>query len=337
MMEAHPELRKQTSVLGSVFDATLPFTIGCTAGMSAAVCVQPLDTLKVRMQLTVQSTARTSQLALARNIVARDGFWSLYQGLSAALLRQIVYGSLRLGFFNTFEQQLTRRAREQHTTVGFGSRALAGITAGALAAVIGTPTEVALIQMQADRMRPVAQRMNYTSAVDTIRRLVKQEGIASLWKGTSPTIIRAMSTNFGQLAFFSESKHQIQKYSAMSVENRTILAATIAGFASSLISQPFDFVKTRLQNQALSNSATGLTRYSGILDCFMKIFRAEGGTRFYRDFWPYFLRVAPQSLSVIFHTLNYCSRAGSNSQGKTIRIIALFLSDWLAQEVKRLR
>ena len=288
-------LQKHNDMMESVFNATLPFTVGCASGMVATVCVQPLDTLKVRMQLTDQSAVRASQLSIARNIVARDGFWDLYQGLSAGLLRQLVYGSLRLGLFGTFEQELERRAHEQGTTVGFGGRALAGITAGALAAFGGTPTEVALIQMQADSMRPLHQRMNYTSVFDTIRRLVKQEGVSSLWKGTGPTIIRAMSTNFGQLAFFSESKHQIQKYSTMSRERRTALAATVAGFAGSFISQPFDFVKTRLQNQAMRSSTSFTSVYSGTVDCFVKVFRAEGAARFYRDFWPYFLRVAPQS------------------------------------------
>ncbi|KAK9418765.1 hypothetical protein SUNI508_07785 [Seiridium unicorne] len=289
------QLKKHPAVLRTVLDTCIPFAVGCTSGMVAAVIVQPLDTLKVRMQLTDQSAGRRSQFTIAKSIVAQDGFWNLYQGLSAGLLRQLVYGTLRLGLFATFEQRLERRAEGQGTTLGFGGRALAGISAGALAAFVGTPTEVALIQMQADSMRPIDQRLNYTSVVDTIKRLVKQEGVLSLWKGTGPTIVRAMSTNFGQLAFFSESKHQIQKYSSMSREKRTTLAATIAGFAGSFLSQPFDFVKTRLQNQAMGGSTGRLQLYAGTMDCFAKVLRTEGVMRFYRDFWPYFLKVAPQS------------------------------------------
>ncbi|KAK6066556.1 hypothetical protein SCUP515_10619 [Seiridium cupressi] len=294
------QLKKRPAVLRTVLDTCIPFAVGCTSGMVAAVIVQPLDTLKVRMQLTDQSAGRRSQFTIAKSIVAQDGFWNLYQGLSAGLLRQLVYGTLRLGLFATFEQRLERRAEGQGTTLGFGGRALAGISAGALAAFVGTPTEVALIQMQADSMRPTDQRLNYTSVVDTIKRLVKQEGVLSLWKGTGPTIVRAMSTNFGQLAFFSESKHQIQKYSSMSREKRTTLAATIAGFAGSFLSQPFDFVKTRLQNQAMGGSTGRLQLYAGTMDCFAKVLRTEGVMRFYRDFWPYFLKVAPQSIAVPF-------------------------------------
>ncbi|KAF3003934.1 hypothetical protein E8E14_002656 [Neopestalotiopsis sp. 37M] len=306
-------LKKPSSGLTTIVDACVPFVVGCTAGMTATVAVQPIDTLKVRMQLIDQSIGKASQYSIVKDIVARDGFLNLYQGLSAGLLRQVVYGTLRLGLFTTFEQHLERRARERNTTLGFGGRALAGVTAGALAALVGTPTEVALIQMQADSMRPAQQRMKYTSVFDTIRRLVKKEGVTSLWKGTGPTVIRAMSTNFGQLAFFSESKHQIEKHTSLSRNKRTTLAAAIAGFFGSFLSQPFDFVKTRLQNQAMSGSSGRLPLYSGTMDCFAKVLRNEGAARFYRDFWPYFLRVAPQS------------------------IIALFLTDWLTLQIKLLR
>jgi solute carrier family 25 oxoglutarate transporter 11 len=229
-------------------------------------------------------------------MITRDGFTGLYQGLSAGLLRQLVYGTLRLGLFTTFEQQLESRARNRGTSLGFHERALAGLGAGALAAFIGNPTEVALIQMQADGMRPVHERRNYSSVFNTLWRIAKHDGVLNLWKGATPTIIRAMSTNFGQLAFFSESKHQIQKHFSISRRERTALAAFIAGFAGAFISLPFDFVKTRLQNQAMSSASQGLPIYAGTFDCFAKVVRREGLLRFYRDFGPYFMRIAPHSL-----------------------------------------
>lgn len=287
-------LKDAPKCLHSGIQAILPFVAGCGSGMIATVCIQPIDTVKVRMQLMDQSTGAKSPLLIAKGIVARGGVASLYDGLSAGLLRQLVYGQLRLGLFATFERALERRAHESDTTLGFGGRAVAGLTAGALAALFGNPTEVALIRMQADNLRPLSERASYTSALDALRRISRQEGILALWSGAAPTIVRAMSTNFGQLAFFSESKHQIQKRSNMSVEKRTALAAAIAGFAGAFISLPFDFVKTRLQNQSMASS-TGLPMYNGTMDCFTKVIRQEGLFRFYRDFWPYFMRVAPHS------------------------------------------
>jgi hypothetical protein len=41
------------------------------------------------------------QIGVAKDIIAKDGFGSLYRGLSAGLLRQATYTTARLGIFNT--------------------------------------------------------------------------------------------------------------------------------------------------------------------------------------------------------------------------------------------
>lgn len=286
--QQHVEVRQ-------LFNASVPFIAGCGAGMIATISIQPIDTVKVRMQLREHGKVKPSFFLIAKNMISQEGVISLYNGLTAGLLRQVVYGTMRMGLFATFEQALERRARRQGTELGFGGRALAGLGAGALAGLIGNPTEVALIRMQADGMKPLEHRQNYTSAFSALHRIAKQEGILSLWKGSTPTVIRAMSTNFGQLAFFSESKHQIRKYTSFSSKTQTALAAGVAGLAGAVVSLPFDFVKTRLQNQSMAAPTTGLPLYKGTVDCFAKVFSMEGPFRFYHDFWPYLMRVAPHS------------------------------------------
>ncbi len=278
----------------AIVDAGSPFVVGCGAGMIATTCIQPIDTVKVRMQLMDHSTGKTSPWSIANRMIQQGCIPNLYQGLSAALLKQLVYGTMRMGMFSTFERHLERRAREKGKNLSFGDRALAGISAGSIAALVANPTDVALVRMQADGTRPLENRKHYSSAFDALRRISREEGVLALWKGVTPTVIRAMSTNFGQLACFSEAKHQIGKYTDLSGQARTALAAAVAGLAGTVVSLPFDFVKTRLQNQSMA-SKTSLTVYSGTLDCFVQTMRKEGPFRFYRDFWPYFMRVAPHS------------------------------------------
>lgn len=287
-------LPQSTVGLNSTLSVCLPFATGCASGMIATTCVQPIDTVKVRMQLVEQGPGRSSPWTVAKQTVAQNGFFNLYQGLSAGLLRQLIYGTLRLGLFSTLEQRLERRALERNTTLGFGGRAMAGLMAGGVAAFVGNPAEVALVRMQADGLKPLEQRKHYTSAFNALGRITRQEGVFSLWNGATPTVIRALSTNFGQLAFFSESKHQLKTHTSLTPRKQTALAAFLAGFIGAFVSLPFDFVKTRLQNQSQSGNKS-LPVYAGTADCFVKVIRREGPLRFYRDFWPYFLRIGPHS------------------------------------------
>ena len=229
--------------------AALPFVNGGIAGMTATTVIQPVDMVKVRLQLAgegVKTGPKPTPVTVFRDIIAQGKVLDLYTGLSAGILRQAVYTTARLGFFDTFMKQLSARAKENGTAIGFKERAGAGLAAGGLAAIVGNPADLALIRMQSDGMKPAAQRANYTSVIDALVRISKQEGVARLWAGSYPTVVRAMALNFGQLAFFSEAKQQL-KNTSLSSRTQTLTASAVAGFFASFLSLPFDFMKTRLQ------------------------------------------------------------------------------------------
>lgn len=121
--------------------------------------------LQVRIQLAPGSTGA---VAVAGDIIRTEGFMSLYNGLSAGILRQAVYTTARLGLFSTFLDRLSGGQPKQAT---FGQRAAAGLSAGvrrhrsrncveaaaarwtqtssseqAAAALVGNPADLALIR-----------------------------------------------------------------------------------------------------------------------------------------------------------------------------------------------
>ena len=282
--------------------------------MAATTAIQPIDMVKVRLQLAgegVKTTAassgaaattaplRPSPIQITREIIASGKFRDLYTGLSAGLLRQAVYTTARLGFFDTFMAELKTRAETTAggvagSGIGFKERAVAGLSAGGLAACIGTPADLALIRMQSDGLKPAGQRAHYRGVGDALLRITRAEGVGALWAGAAPTIARAMALNFGQLAFFSEAKGQLKRRApAVDPGLQTLAASGVAGFFASFFSLPFDFVKTRLQKQG--KGADGVVRYKSMADCFAKVAKEEGMLRFYRGFGTYYIRIAPHA------------------------------------------
>lgn len=289
---------ERKSILGNVYvRSSLPFVNGGLAGMAATAVVQPIDMIKVRLQLAgegVKSNGRPTPLSVTRNIIASGHFLDLYTGLSAGLLRQAVYTTARLGFFENIMTRVRTRAESTGRKVAFGERAMAGLAAGGMAAMVGNPADLVLIRMQADGLKPKETRANYRSVPDAFSRIARQEGLSSLWSGASPTVARAMALNFGQLAFFAESKTQLKAHTNMSSRSQVFAASGIAGFFASFFSLPFDFVKTRLQKQQ-PNPETGQLPYRGVFDCARKVARDEGWLRFYRGFGTYYVRIAPHA------------------------------------------
>jgi hypothetical protein len=192
-----------------------------------------------------------------------------------------------MGFFSTFMSRFQAKAHAEKRAVTFAERSGASLAAGGLGAILGNPCDLALIRMQSDGLRPKAERKNYTSVVNALARISREEGIMALWNGCIPTVARAMALNFGQLAFYSETKVQLAKNGVFEGYTgqealRNLGASAVAGFFASFFSLPFDFVKTRLQKQ--TKGPDGKLPYRGTLHCAMKVAKEEGLLRFYRGF-----------------------------------------------------
>lgn len=82
----------------------LPFLIGGLSGAIATFCIQPIDTLKVQIQVISEQIGRQRTKALSiPSILIRvkdnQGLTALYRGLDSAILRQIFYASARIGAY----------------------------------------------------------------------------------------------------------------------------------------------------------------------------------------------------------------------------------------------
>ncbi|CAK4673825.1 hypothetical protein LEN26_005429 [Aphanomyces euteiches] len=261
----------------SLYQTIRPFAIGGTSGMVATVCIQPIDMVKVQIQ---SRAAVASPIAIAREIVVTQGVSSLYTGLGAGLLRQATYTTARMGIFDVVSNRMKTTPDEK---LPFYKRALAGLAAGGLGSIFGNPADLVLVRMQTDAQLPVEQRKNYKSVADTFGRIIKEEGVLSLWKGAFPTVLRAMSLNVGMLATYDQAKDSLTPICGNATV--TIFASSaIAGFFASAFSLPFDFVKTRLQSGS---------KYKGFADCVVRVAKNESPFAFYRGFATYYIRIAP--------------------------------------------
>lgn len=78
--------------------------------MGATLIVHPLDLLKNRMQLSGLTGKKESRstLHVFKRIITNEGFFAIYGGLSAGLLRQATYTTTRLGIYTWLFDTLTR-------------------------------------------------------------------------------------------------------------------------------------------------------------------------------------------------------------------------------------
>lgn len=273
-----------------MWKACKPFATGSLAGMFATCCIQPVDMVKVRIQLLAGTAEAAGPLTIAGQMMRNEGVAAFYTGLSAGLTRQVVYTGARLGLFDKFTDAL----KTPGEPMGFAKNALAALGAGGLAALAGNPADLALIRMQADSMKPAAERAGYTNVFSTLGLIVKKEGPGGLMKGAVPTATRAMALNFGMLAFNASSKDFL-KSQGVTGAPQVFGASAIAGFFASFFSLPFDFVKTQMQKQK-PDPVTGELQFKSSMDCAMQTLKAGGPLRFYAGFPTFYVRIAPHAM-----------------------------------------
>lgn len=275
------------------------FVMGGLSGMAATCFVQPLDLVKTRMQMSGAEGAvrehKTSFHAVV-NIVRKEGFFGVYNGLSAALMRQATYTTTRLGVYTSLYEKFKGPDGQQPN---FLMKCALGIIAGAVGAFVGTPADLSLIRMTADGRLPLAERRNYTSVFNALKRIATEEGFTALWTGCIPTMTRAMVVNAAQLATYSQSKQFILGTGYF--EDNIIChftASMISGLATTYASMPVDIAKTRIQNMKIID---GVPEYKNGFDVIARVVRNEGFLALWKGFTPCYMRIGPHTvLTFIF-------------------------------------
>jgi solute carrier family 25 oxoglutarate transporter 11 len=293
------------------------FLEGGIASIVAGTTTHPFDLIKVRMQLQGQQNLRpafvfhhsssifqpkpslSGPISIGIRIVQSEGISALFSGVSATVLRQTLYSTTRMGLYDVLKQKWTD---PEIGTMPVTKKIVAGLIAGGIGAAVGNPADVAMVRMQADGRLPVNQRRNYNGVFDAIRRMSKNEGIGSLWRGSALTVNRAMIVTASQLASYDQFKEMILEKGLMKDGFGTHVAASFAaGFVAAVASNPIDVIKTRVMSMKVESGVEGVP-YKGALDCAVKTVRAEGPMALYKGFIPTISRQGPFTV-VLFVTL----------------------------------
>jgi solute carrier family 25 oxoglutarate transporter 11 len=74
-------------------------------------------------------------------------------------------------------------------------KTLYSMGAGLVGSAVGNPLDMALIRFQADNSASDVERRNYRNVFDALKQMNKELGFFGMWRGSIPTIMRAMAMN----------------------------------------------------------------------------------------------------------------------------------------------
>jgi solute carrier family 25 protein 33/36 len=179
------------------------------------------------------------------------------------------------------------------------------------------------VQVAPSAATPVdAALRNYTGPLDCARRMLREEGFASFYKGLSAGYLGVVETAIQFVLY----EHMKQKLSSRRRDAETpgilsatqpsansadvLLASGTAKFCACIIAYPHELIRTRLREQKNVLGGDALDRpvaYKGLMHCGATIMRQEGVRGFYSGLCPHLLRVVPNT-AIMFIVFEYLSQ-----------------------------
>ncbi|KAI3385417.1 hypothetical protein SNEBB_009292 [Seison nebaliae] len=292
-----------------------------SAGCIGDFLTFPLDVAKVRLQIQGDSSAGIMNkqyrglIGTLKTIYRQEGLVrGLYGGIAPGLQRQMCFSGVRIGAYDTVRdalrqifkiessigiKQLAASSSLQKTSkmnkrnsskiADFALRVTAGSTTGCLAVLMAQPTDVVKVRMQAQGvylMSEEAKKNLYTSSLSAYKRIMREEGLRGLWKGTVPNICRNSIVNASEIVSYDMIKEMfIMRMNMKDTTSCHLISALCAGVITTVIASPVDVIKTRYMN-----AKVGI--YKSLPDCAVQLFRQDGPAAFYKGLVPSFIRIS---------------------------------------------
>ncbi|KAK9323782.1 mitochondrial carrier domain-containing protein [Lipomyces orientalis] len=271
---------------------------GGTAGLCEALCCHPLDTIKVRMQLSTRSRAegvrKLGFFATGVNIARRESIFGLYKGLGAVITGIVPKMAIRFSSFEFFKTALADKTTHNTSSTGIF---LAGLAAGTTEAVlVVNPTDVIKIRLQAQHhsMADPLDVPKYRNAAHAAFTIVREEGLSTLYRGVVLTALRQATNQAVNFSAYTEIKAYLKTvqphYHDELPSYQHMVIGLISGALGPLSNAPIDTIKTRMQKETAIEGESAIARVSRIS---RNLVQREGFSAFYKGITPRVMRVAP--------------------------------------------
>jgi len=172
-------------------DVSVPAELvaGGSAGACQVVFTNPLEIVKIRLQVQGEAAGAARQSAMS--IVRELGLLGLYRGATACLMRDVPFSAIYFPSYAHLKREVFGEGQKKRLKTW--ELLAAGAAAGIPAAYLTTPFDVIKTRLQvAARKHETA----YTGVWNAAQRIFREEGFAAFFKGGPARVLRS-SPQFG--------------------------------------------------------------------------------------------------------------------------------------------
>ncbi|KAI0328385.1 mitochondrial carrier [Cubamyces sp. BRFM 1775] len=286
----------------------LKFVGAAISNMTSSAICNPTDIVKVRQQLRRQTPGAQGSAfwSVGVEMARKEGVMSLMGGLSASMVRELVYSGIRLGTYEFFKDKLHALSQGALSREGIALKIGAASIAATIGSALANPADLVKVRMQAyypDGSPYRNMRHAFASIYREGAALAASKGVSSLaggvgalYRGVEATTIRGIVLSATQICSYDQIKQSLKKRGIMQEGVPLhLVASTFAGLFCSITSNP-----VRLMNDKKHE-------YKGAFDCVRQVMVREGPFGFFKGFGMCWARLGTHTILtfLIFERVRY--------------------------------
>lgn len=188
----------------------------------------------------------------------------------------------------------------------------------------GAVVSVALCPIEVIRMRIMVNHIHDHGLFQTGFRMIKNEGIKSLYKGLGTTMV-GLVANWG--VYFTAYEFSKEKYQNYKPIQKNILSSITAGGITAIITSPIWVIRTRMMTQV------GEKGYQSLSHAFSSIYQKEGIRGYYHGLLPSLLGLVHVGIQFPLYEFIKQKRAPNQNPNLTDILLASSISKFVASIV----
>ncbi|GMG43469.1 unnamed protein product [Ambrosiozyma monospora] len=266
------------------------FIAGVFSGVAKNAVGHPFDSVKVRLQ-TSEGRFK-GPLDCTLKTLKNEGIKGLYKGFTPPLVGWVLMDSVMLGSLHVYRRLVKENMYPDEKRMPLFGYCLAGLGSGLTVSFVAAPIETlkARLQVQYD-----ASTRQFTGPIDCLVKLVKHDGLKTIYKGLIPTMI--FRTNFivwwGSYELITN--WFTENCPKMSTASINFWAGGLSATCFWVTAYPADVVKNVIMIDDVKNP-----KFKSYGDAVRYVYREKGGLRgFTKGFVPSILRSFPANAAAL--------------------------------------
>ncbi|CAK85201.1 unnamed protein product (macronuclear) [Paramecium tetraurelia] len=218
------------------YQISIDLAAGSISGIANCISSHPLDTVKVRMQMSEDGVVTT-----LRKIINNEGVKGFYKGMSFPILSIPITNAVVFSVYEFWRKFFIGNSNKQLT---YFQTAFCGSIAGSSAALFSCPIELTKCKLQMQETEKI-----YKNPIDCVFQIYKKEGLKYIFRGMHATQQREIlgySAQFAVYEFIKDILCDLSQKAEPSTAN-LLISGGLAGVSCWTIGYPQDTIKTILQ------------------------------------------------------------------------------------------